>query len=67
MECRSDSFRCEGLTRFAGGGSVGFEGALEVLGTGVDGCETPCVEMEGRLVSVGTVWGCETGRRSLIV
>jgi hypothetical protein len=42
MDCSSASFNCGGRVWFEGGGggggaSAGFEGALETLGTGVEG------------------------------
>lgn len=64
MECSSDSFRCEGLARFAGT-STGLGGAL-VEFAGVEECEPPCADIESRLPSPDPFGGCD-GRRSLMV
>jgi hypothetical protein len=67
IECRSVSLRCEGLAMFGGGTSTGLGGALETLVTGVEGCEMPWADIDGRLASVPTIGGCDEGRRSLMV
>jgi hypothetical protein len=67
IECSSDSFICDGRAKFGGGISTGLGGALETFATGVDGCEMPWTDNDGRRASVVGFGGWDDGRRSLIV
>jgi hypothetical protein len=67
IEWSSLSFMCGGLAMFGCTISTDLGGAFVTCGTGVDGCEMPPADNDGRRVSVELFDGCEEGLRSLIV